>query len=448
MNLYLTIAKDIKKLIIENEIPAGGKLPSLKKQSTKYNCSKGTIIKAYETLCKEHLIYSTPQSGFYVVDNITSQIKESSNIFNLSSGNPTINSTPIHEIKHCLNTAIDLYSTTSLELGPSGSPSLIELLSNHLAKHHIYSDKKNIHLTQGILQILTILCQMPFPNGKTEILIEEPSYSFFIDFLKHENYTVKTISRDEKGINLNTLENIFKNYPIKFFYTIPRNHNPLGTYYSSKDRKAIIELAQKYDVYIVEDDYFADGCEISRYSPIYYYSNFKNCIYLQSFSKIIPYIRIGLAIIPNELQDTFYEWTKYSYYYSYYMPSLVSQATLESYIRSSLYEKHTLFISNTLKEKLKILQQASKNWDKNLVKIIGGKSGYYTTLILNERINSEELITRLKEKNILVKSNIYDFYFKENYNNSIRLSVARIGLEHLQDILNIIYLNILDLFYN
>ena len=52
MNLYIKIAKDIKKLIIENKVPSGGKLPSINSLCKKYNCSKGTIIKAYDSLCK------------------------------------------------------------------------------------------------------------------------------------------------------------------------------------------------------------------------------------------------------------------------------------------------------------------------------------------------------------------------------------------------------------
>lgn len=445
MNLYLSIAKDIKKLIIENSVPSGGKLPSINSLSKKYECSKGTIIKAYDTLCKEHLIYSTPQSGYYVVNNLVHGKKANSSVYNLSSGNPTINSTPIHEIKHCLNTAIDLYSTSSLEIGPNGSPSLNRILPEHLSKHHIYANEKNINLTQGILQVLTILTQMPFPNGRDTILIEDPSYSFYIDFLKLEKCKVKTINRTESGINLIELENIFKTEEIKFFYTIPRNHNPLGTYYTAKQRQGIIELAKKYNVYVVEDDYFADGCELSRYSPIYYYSDFRNCIYLKSYSKIIPYIRIGLAIIPDDLEAVYFEWTKYSYYYSYYMPSLVSQATLESYIRSSLYDKHTNFISSNLKEKLKIIQNATKNWDQSIVKVIGAKSGYYTTLQLTKNINCDELLANLKDKNILLKSNIKDFYDCKNFNNSIRISVARINKEDLDAVLKVIHEEILKL---
>nr|WP_278680039.1 PLP-dependent aminotransferase family protein [Clostridium paraputrificum] len=445
MNLYIKIAKDIKKLIIENKVPSGGKLPSINSLCKKYNCSKGTIIKAYDSLCKEHLVYSFPQSGFYVVDSMIREGDENSSIYDLSSGNPTINSIPIQEIKHCLNTAIELYSNSSLELSLAGSPSLGKILPDHLAKQHVYCDTKNIYLAQGILQVLTVLSQMPFPNGNDTILIEEPSYSFFVRYLKFENKKVKTIKRDEDGIDLNELEQIFKNDKIKFFYTAPRNHNPLGTHYSNKHVQAIINLAHKYNVFIVEDDNFADSSNLSRYCPIYYYSNFKNCIYLKSYTKCIPYIRIGVAIIPDELVDAYNEGISYSYYYSYYMPSLVSQATLESYIKSSLFDKHTLAISTTVNNKLKLIRKITKKWDWKLIKLIGASSGYYSTLKLSPKINCNKLIENLRNRNVHIKSNIESFYDSNNFDNSIRISVARINKTRLETALNIIYEEVLNI---
>ena len=344
MKIYEQIAEDIKKYIVSNKIFQGYKLPSITKLCEKYNCSKGTVIKAYDTLCKEHIVYSSPQRGFFVADNLMRFCEESSGIYDLSTGNPLVSNIPVVDIQHCLNSAVELYSNISLAGGSRGVPSVLEILPDLLVKSDIYCKNKNIYISQGVLQVLTLLSKMPFPNGNDTILIEEPSYVYYIDFLRHENLEVKTIKRDENGINIKELEEIFKNEKIKFFYTIPRNHNPLGTYYSVRQRKSIIELAHKYNVYVVEDDYFSDVYSLPNYSPIYYYSDFKNCIYLKSYSKTIPYIRIGAAVIPDDLIDRYEEWIKYSYYSSYYMPSLVSQATFESYIKSNIYENHIKII--------------------------------------------------------------------------------------------------------
>ena len=445
MKIYEQIAEDIKKYIVSNKIFQGYKLPSITKLCEKYNCSKGTVIKAYDTLCKEHIVYSSPQRGFFVADNLMRFSEESSGIYDLSTGNPLVSNIPVVDIQHCLNSAVELYSNISLAGGSRGVPSVLEILPDLLVKSDIYCKNKNIYISQGVLQVLTLLSKMPFPNGNDTILIEEPSYIYYINFLKADNIKVKTIKRDENGIDLKELEEIFKNEKIKFFYTIPRNHNPLGTYYSLKTRKTIAKLAEKYDVYIVEDDYFSDLCNLSHYSPIYYYSELKNCIYLKSYSKTIPYIRIGVAVIPDSLIDTYEKWIDYSYYYSYYMPSLVSQATFESYIKSNIYEKHTTILAGNIKDLLRTFRKITSKWDEDIVKVIGGVSGYYSTLVLNENINCDKLIENLKKRNVSVSSNVEAYYNINKFDNSIRVSSARLNIDQLKIALNIIYEEILRL---
>ena len=68
----------------------------------------------------------------------------------------------------------------------------------------------------------------------------------------------QTIERGIDGIDLEELERHFKTGKIKFFYTIPRFHYPLGHSYSEQDKRAILDLAAKYGVYIVEDDYLGE----------------------------------------------------------------------------------------------------------------------------------------------------------------------------------------------
>lgn len=75
-------------------------------------------------------------------------------------------------------------------------------------------------------------------------------------------------------------------------------------------------------------------------------------------------------MIPDNLIDKYEEWIKYSYYTSYYMPSLVSQATFESYIKSNIYEKHIKIIDKHLKELLstEILRQYFINHPQSIDK--------------------------------------------------------------------------------
>ena len=76
------------------------------------------------------------------------------------------------------------------------------------------------------------------------------------------------IERRCAGVDFDRLEKIFRTEDIKFFYTMPRFHNPLGCSYTTKEKKLLARLAAKYDVYIIEDDYFAILSRTAR--PIRY----------------------------------------------------------------------------------------------------------------------------------------------------------------------------------
>lgn len=438
MKKYEKIASIIEEQILNHEYEQGDRLPSILSLVEEYHCSKSTIIKCYESLIQKHLIYVKKQSGYYVADGLL-KLENDEADYSLETGNPIVSKTSLIDAKHCMSIAIDQYSQSSLNIALEGVQSLREILPSFLEKFAIYTKKEYVYLTQGVTQMLSFLSMSEFPNHHRIILIEEPTYSYYIQFLKSQNIPVKTIRRDENGIDLHELEDIFKNYDIKFFYVVPRNHNPLGTTLSHHIRQKIAELAVQYNVYIVEDDYFGHCSYTPRYLPIYYYMNGQNCIYLTSFSKTIPYIRIGICVIHPDFQETLKDIIHQSYYYSYQLPSLISQATFEAYIRSSLYDKQSEQLKNMLRQNVKIINQHQQLWDHHIAYIIGGQSGYYFTIIMNSCIQLDVLQKELLKHHIKIQRNERSFYKPTHFYHSIRLSLARIQPKALDYALTVIY---------
>lgn len=438
MTKYEYIASEIEKQILNLEYQQGDKLPSIEIIMKNYQCSRWTAVKAYEFLQKKHLIYSKSRSGFYVAENPIKP-QNSDHYYHLDTGNPIVSASSLVDAKHCLSIAIEQYSQSSLNLSLKGVESLQEILPSFLSELGIYTHQNNIYLIQGITQTLSFLSTTQFPNQHEYILIEEPTYSYYVQFLKSINIPVLTISRDERGIDLQQLENIFRTYKIKFFYIVPRNHNPLGTILNTKTRKKIAELAIKYNVYIIEDDYFGHCYQSSRYLPIYYYLAGRNCIYLTSFTKTLPYIRIGICVINNQFQNIFEQITHQAYYYSYQLPSLISQATLESYIRSSLYQKQVQRIQTQLKKHYHIIQTTTKLWDHSIASLMGGYSGYYATIKINQLIPLDLLQEKLHTHSLSISTNERSFFNPLHFNHTIRLGFAQVTPSQLKEALTIFY---------
>src|SRR5829696_9655475 len=65
-HLYLQVADGIEKMISDDVLKIGDKLPSVRVLSEEYGISMGTAFQAYYHLEGKGLIESRPKSGYYV----------------------------------------------------------------------------------------------------------------------------------------------------------------------------------------------------------------------------------------------------------------------------------------------------------------------------------------------------------------------------------------------
>lgn len=429
---YETIANNLEAAILNGAYKTNRKLPSVRALAEEYSCSINTVIHAYEILKSRHLIYTVPQSGYYSVEQLFRHEPPALTSINFSTGNPIVGDMHTPDLKHCLDRAVDIYKDKSSAHPLYGAETLRKLLAKYLADSQVFTSPDNVFINLGIQAALSILSQLPFPNNKDTILIEQPTYQHFIRFLKFTKASVLGIARSENGLDLNELEKLFKNKSIKFFYTVPRCHNPLGTTYPLTQRKAIADLAKKYDVYIVEDDYFGDITFDSRYDPIYAYGDHYHHIYLRNYSKILPWIRIGMIVLPSQLLEVFKEHMEYSYYYSYFRPSMISLATLEIYIRSKILKKHTDTLSKELEERSACLKKYFPRFKEFGLTVAGRQSGFYSFLKLPNHMNEIELIENLRKKNVLAAPGKAFYLDPSFHEKSLRLSIAQTHCEEIQ----------------
>ena len=432
MRKYHSILSDMESKIREGLYRPGQRLPSVRSAAESYGCSISTVTRAYAELEKRHAIYSVPQSGFFVVEKPGDwRDKRDDSVINFATVLPDLDVFPYLDFQHCLNKAIDIYKYDLFTYGnPQGLESFRHTLVSHLAGDQVFAKAHRIMVTSGAQQALQILAKMPFPNGSTTILVEQPSYDLYLRFLEAEGIPVRGIPRTTAGIDLDELERIFGSGEIKFFYTMSRYHNPLGTSYSTQERRAIARLSDKYDVYVVEDDYMADlGVERS-FDPIHAYDQNSRVIYVKSFSKIIfPGLRVGAAVLPDGLLKTFQAYSSYS------NTSLLSQAALEVYIKNGMYERHKHKISSLYASRLQALMESVKRHNEaGLLEVPEITSGIYTPFMLQPTVNLERLVNRLAARKITVVSGkafyLSDYKEREKF---LRVSISQTGAEQIEE---------------
>ncbi|MCR2806652.1 aminotransferase-like domain-containing protein [Paenibacillus soyae] len=424
MKKYEDIVHDIEQKLMNEPFASGQKLPSVRAAALHYGCSVSTVTRAYAELENRHLIYSIAQSGYYAVGKSRDASGSFENrIIDFASVSPDPGVFPFADFRHCLNRALDTYQHELFTCGDSlGLRTLRRQLVSHLANDQVFANEERIIVTPGANRALEILAKMPFPSGSSVVLVEQPSYDLYLRFLEAENIPVRGIARTTAGIDLEELEKAFKHGGIKFFYTMPRYHSPLGASYSVNQRKAIAQLASRYGVYIVEDDYMADlGDEPGAY-PLYAYNETSHVAYVKSFSKIIfPGLRIGAVVLPEKLMQPFSEYKRYA------DTSQLSQAALEMYMRNGMYDRHKRKISSQYAERLHVLHTAlHMHGTEGMMGAADVRTGVYLPLPLPRTVNLERLTDRLAAKGIQVVSG-KSFYLSTwlEREKFLRISVAR-----------------------
>lgn len=440
MSKYQDIVTFIKDEIENKHVKHGEKMPTIRDLSEKFKCSKQTVVHAYEILQKAHLIYSIPQSGYYLVDKKELYAHKENKIIDLSAGSPDESILQYEEFQHCLNQAIDIYKATLFNYSsPKGLPKLICTLKKHFEEYQVFCSIDDIYITSGSQQAINILCSMPFPNGKSNVLVEQPTYHGTLKALETTKTPVIGIERKFDGIDFKELEKKFAYGNIKCFYTIPRFSNPLGISYNNNEKKQIIKLAQKYDVYIIEDDYLAD-LEIRNNSyPMYYNDVSDKVIYIKSFSKVfLPGLRIAAVVLPKVLRNTFEEYKRWIDLNT----SVLSQGALDIYIKSGMFNSNKNHIRNIYTERMTVVRQVSREIEIPQIKWHIPDTGFYSSIEFIDNLNINWLIRECDKNDILIKD-MNQYYLKDYLSNDIlKLSVGSCKVSDIMkgvtDILKII----------
>jgi DNA-binding transcriptional MocR family regulator len=420
---YETIKSHIKEQLASGTIRSGGKLPSIREISTQFTCSKNTVIRAYDDLENEHLIYSVPKSGYYAVLHSSPADHQPSGIIDFSAAAPDPAFMPYQDFQHCLNLAIERYQEQLFSYSdPQGLLSLRIALEKHLTASQVFARPEQIGVVSGSQQALHLLSAMPFPNGKSTILVEQPTYHGMLKSLELLDVTVIGIARSGDGIDLTELERHFRNNHIKFFYTVPRYHNPLGTSYNREQKKQIARLAEKYDVYIVEDDYLADLETDRKADPIYSYDLSGHTIYIKSFSKtMLPGLRLAAAVLPIQLIQTF-RLFKSSYDLS---TAVLSQAALEIYMNCGMFDRHVEKIREHYRARMNALRNACNRHLPPQLGVNVPEGGIFTRITLPNRLSAEDLASALKQQNVLVVPTDRCYLPTTPLDKGIRISIIR-----------------------
>ncbi len=417
---YQEVSLQIRRQIEEGIYKKGDRLPSIREMIQQYDCNKDTILKALQLLKEESLIYPVEKSGYYVLKNRV-PVRNTTKI-----GLPNPMQFPIEDFRKCLNESVmaSYEGTSSQKESIRGDRELIEAMVSLLESYGVYAREEQLSITTGTQQALYILLQL---IGKGGLLLEQPTYSRMNQLVKELNIPYQMIEREQTQdtISLEKLEQIFQSGTIRYFYTISRFHNPLGMSYPDSVKKKIVELAEKYQVYIIEDDYMADY-ERGTATPLHYFDTNERVIYVKSFSSILfSAFKMGIVVLPNALIKEFEKRKQLLDFDS----NLLMQKTLALFIQNGLFEKHRQKMVAHYHEKSQQFRQLLEQSALENIHLHGTQLLLENCQLslLKEQLHAEITIDTLE-----------DAYIEEKTPQIFSLDVYALSIDEMQDLIHLL----------
>lgn len=362
-----SIADNLARQIEDGVLPAGSRLPSIREYAEATGFSKNTVISAFDILTARGLIEPRRGSGFFVVHRVQAveeteeastldramdivwlmreQLQNKPDVLNLGEGFP-----PIEWLEE---TRLDQYHQRVVRTGVAslfrygsrfGYLPLRQSLQQKLAGYEIDASPPQIVLTHGANQAMDIVLRYFVRPGDT-VLVDDPGYYPLFGKIKLSGAAIVGVRREVDGPELRQLEAQLVAHRPKLFFTQSVGHNPTATDTSAAKAHRILQLAERYDLTIVEDDALADlrSRSLTRIATL---DELRRTIYIGSFAKSVSAaLRVGFiachASLASDLADV--------KMLTHVSSSEYCERTLDAIISDGHFLRHT----NHLQEKLR-----------------------------------------------------------------------------------------------
>ena len=227
-------------------------------------------------------------------------------IISLAGGNPASELFPGNELAEIAHEILLKNPTGALQYGTTdGLPQMKECAIERAKKVNAYADGDACIIMTGANQGIDLTAKSLINKGD-KIIVESPSFIGSLNAFRTYEAELVGVRVDSDGMNMEELEQALKsNTNVKMIYTIPTFQNPTGTTMSLEKRKRLIELANEYDVLVLEDNPYGDLRFTGEDLPTLKSMDTQNrVIYAGSFSKILsPGMRLGYLIGASALLD-------------------------------------------------------------------------------------------------------------------------------------------------
>lgn len=413
--LYQQLADGLAKLITDGRLAPDSKLMSIRKMAEKYDVNNVTVVNAYKYLEKKQMVYTRRGSGTFVSPLPIEAIPEPVAKGNLShfetgiSFEKAINFAntslphelfPVDAFKKAFNEVLvrekggAFRYTDSMGYGP-----LRQRLCTYLESYGIQAGVESVQIISGAQQGIDVISKAMLQFGDV-VFVESPTFYGAAGAFLSRGAKLIEIPLEDDGMKMDVLEDYLKLYHPKFIYMMAYFQTPTGISYSLEKKRRLLELAERYDTYIIEEDDFYDFYYTKEMPVPLKALDYKNrVIYIKSFSKILmPGLRMGLMVLPKKVHQGVTE-AKYTTDIS---TSGFIQKAMEEYLQENNWDTHAKTMRRFGGEKYRRTLTLANRYLGGQVTYFLPSGGVSLWIRLPKGVGAEAFCSRMLEKNVIL----------------------------------------------
>ena len=447
--LYLQIAGGLEKMIGDEVLKIGDKLPSVRMFSDEHGVSMGTAFQAYYHLEAKGLIEARPKSGYYVRFNmrrmpglpqiadpvpVESEVSvqemiatvyrniSSDDLVNFSISAPPLSLLPAARLKKSMLHAMrNSRHQGILYEDIQGNPELRRQLARHSFNWGGKFSADAVVVTAGCMEAL-VMCLKAVTRPGDTVAIENPTFFGIFQVIESLGLKALEIPTDPvTGIDPAQLAAAIKKFPVKACVFVPTFSNPLGSCMPDSKKEDLVRLITRHRIPLIEDDIYGEmyfGANRPRTCKSFDKDGW--VLYCNSLSKsLAPGYRIGWTIAGRFTKQVLL--TKLMHTVT---GTTLTQEATAHFLGIGRYEYHLKKLRKALHTQCLRYLQGIMTWFPPDTKVSRPQGGFVLWIELPRQLNAYRLYQQAFRRGVAVAPGQL-FSARGQFGNCIRLSYAR-----------------------
>lgn len=353
-------------------------------------------------------------------------------IISFAGGSPDSSLFPAKELAKIADEVLSERGALALQYGiTEGYQPLRDWVIDRLTKQGTISDRDDTIIVSGGQQGIDLAAKSLINPGDA-VICENPSFIGGLNTFRSYNAELIGVDMEDDGIDIEKLEDILKTHDnVKVLYTIPTFQNPSGITMTLEKRKKLLELAEKYDFIIFEDNPYGELRFSGETVPTIKSLDTKGrVVYLGSFSKILsPGMRIGHVsaapeligrmVICKQVQDV-------------HTPQ-ITQIVCHEYVTRYSIDEHIKESCKVYGEKCELMMKLMDEYFPKCVKHTRPQGGIFIFCTLPEGIDSKELLKKAIESNVAFVPGATTMVDDSKIYSSFRLNYSMASKDQIEE---------------